>query len=163
MARIFPAWTWRASAATVSLDRAARLDAVHVVEIDPVRLQPAERCFEAFDHVGRAIVERALAVRPSDDAELRGQHDAVAARPILREEAAEESLVRAVAIDVGGVPMIDANVEGAGHHAFRLGVVGRTVKARPAHASEPDFGDQGARAAEAARFHSVTPEKTQPL
>ena len=97
-----------------------RVDPVLVVEVDAVGAQPLQGAFDRGPDVRRAAVEHSGATAGvRDEAELRRQHDTVAA-PF--EGAADEFLVRVGAVDLGGVDVGDAQLECSLDGADRLGV-----------------------------------------
>ncbi len=79
-------------------------------------------------------------VRP-DDAELGGEHDLVAA---VADRATDQLLVVPLAVDVGGVEQVDAQVERPMDRRDPLGVTDASVGARHGHAPEADRRDPGA-------------------
>ena len=102
------------------LDRGVRVDPVLVVEVDAVGAEPLQGALDRGADVRRAAVEHAgAAAGVRDEAELRRQHDLVAA---ALEGAADELLVGVGAVDLGGVDVGDAQVERPLDGADRLGV-----------------------------------------
>lgn len=71
--------------------------------------------------------------RLPNDAELRGEEDPFA---VGADEGAEEYLVLAVSVQVGGVEHGDARVEGGPQGFLRLGRCARTVELTEAHAAQ---------------------------
>src|SRR5207302_8238876 len=116
------------------LDRRRRIDAVLVVEIDHADAQAREaRLTRGANVIGLAADAEAAAVFASQDAELGGDHDALA--PSLH-GFADELLVAADAVHVGGIEKVDAQLESALDRGQRFGLVTRTVELRHAHAAE---------------------------
>jgi hypothetical protein len=75
-----------------------------VVEVDVVDAEPVERCVDRLPDVLRRAVDRTAPVLEPAVAELR-RDDVVVAPP--RDRLADQLLVRALAIDVGGVEEVD--------------------------------------------------------
>ena len=137
------------------LDRRLRVDAVLVVEVDVVDAEAPQRVLAARLHVVGAAVDAAhgRVVGVADDAELRRQHDLVAA---VGDRPADELLVGVRPVDVGGVQQRHAELEGAVDRGDRLVVVAGAVELAHAHAAEAEGGDGGAVGAELSRLHRVT-------
>jgi hypothetical protein len=119
---------------------------VHLVEVDVVGLQPAQRGLDRPDDVApRATGTEVVAVAPLHaHAELGGQHDLVAA---ALERGAQTFLGGTArgAVDVGGVEQGDAGVErGVDDLAGAVGV----QFAAEVVASDADHGDDQARGAQ---------------
>jgi hypothetical protein len=95
---------------------------VHLVEVDGVGLQPAQRVLAGPDDVpGReALVVGPVAHLPVD---LGGQDDLLPATAALGEPAADDllgdTLTGLPAVDVGGVEEVDAQLEGLVHDGER--------------------------------------------
>src|SRR4051794_8269214 len=121
------------------LDRHAPVDAVLVVEVDVLDAEALQRGVAGAAHVLRAAVDaQALAVLAAYVAELRRDHDAVAA---VGDRAADELLVRERAVHVGGVGGVDAELERAVDRPDRLVLVAPAVELRHAHAAEAHRAD----------------------
>src|SRR6266511_1468055 len=135
------------------LDRRVRVDAVLVVEVDVVNAEPPERGVARLPNVLRVAADaEALAIRPADVAELRGQHDLVAPagnRP------PDELLVREWPIHVGCVEEGHAELERAVDRRDRLALVGAPVELRHAHTAEADLRDLEPTASELACFDAL--------
>ena len=84
--------------------------------------------------VGRAVDAQPAAVARRADAELRGQHDLVAA---AGDRAADQLLVGERAVHVGGVEERDAEVEGPLDGPLGLGLVAGAVELAHPHAAQP--------------------------
>ena len=100
------------------LDRRVRVDAVLVVEVDVVDAEALQR--GVASRCGRSRDEPSIVRVPSSSrtiAELRRQHDLVAT---TGDRAADELLVRARAVHVGGVEEVDAELERAMDRRDRL-------------------------------------------
>ena len=82
-----------------------------VVEIDAIDAEPFQRSFERLAHVGRAVVEYALALGRAADREFGRERDLLARAGIFAEETADDILAQAHAVDIGGVPEVDAVIE----------------------------------------------------
>ena len=123
------------------LDGSVRVYPVLVVEIDAVGTQPPQGALDRGPDVRWAAVERSGAsAGVRDEAELRRHHDIVAAS---LEGAADELLVRVGAVDLGGVDVGDAQLQGSLDGADRLGVAAARVEvvAGHRHRAEPDARD----------------------
>ena len=133
------------------VDRGARVGLVHLVEVDVVGPQPAQRRLEGADHVppGAAGVEVVAVQAAHVHAELGGQHHLVAA---ALECGAEALLGAAVwgAVDVGGVEQGDSRVERRVHDL--AGAVDVELAAEVV-AADADDGDGQARIAKPAVAH----------
>ena len=92
-------------------DRDRFVDAMDVIEVNVVDAEPLPQVVEGLANVGRAIVEEARAVVASANGELGRERHSGAAAFVLGQELADNLLAKAIAIDIGGVPEIDAEVE----------------------------------------------------
>ena len=134
------------------LDRRHAVGAVVLVEVDPVGLEPPQRCFDRLADVGARTAGR-LAVAEVV-AELRREDDLVAPPA---ERAADDLLAAApVAVDVRGVEERDAHVERRVDHRARGLLVGPATEVV---AAETDDGHLEIGAAEPTRAHCDTLEK----
>jgi hypothetical protein len=93
---------------------------VHLVKVDVVGVQAAQRVLDLADDPapGAAPLVRVAAVHGHE--EFRGQHDAV---PPPGQGPANDPLGLAPGVDVGGVDEVDARVERAVDDADRVGLV----------------------------------------
>ncbi len=125
------------------LDRRARVDTVLVVEVDALDSQPPERCLARLPHIRGAAVDRppGRIAGFEPDAELGRQEHLLAA---VGDRAADEFLVGVRPVHVGGVEEVAPEIERAVDRPQRLGLIGRAVERRHAHAAEADGGDLGA-------------------
>ena len=92
-------------------DRDRFVDAMHIIEVNVVDAEPLPRAVEGLADMGRAIVEEARAVVASANGELGRERHPGAAAFVFGQELADKLLAKAIAIDVGGVPEIDAEIE----------------------------------------------------
>ena len=117
------------------LDRDGLVDAVLVIEIDVVDVQPTERRLDGRAHVFRASVDAAGSVLPDEVRELRGEDHFVAA---VGDRPADELLVLAEprSVHVGGIEEGDAEVERAVNRRDRLVLVCLAVPGRHSHTAE---------------------------
>jgi alcohol dehydrogenase class IV len=121
------------------LDRHGLVDAVLVVEVDLVHAEALERGLARAAHVLRLAVDAdPAAVLPALVAELRRQHDLVAA---VGDRAADEQLVGERPVHVGGVQEVHAELDRAVDGGDRLVLVGAPVELGHAHAAEADGRD----------------------
>ncbi len=93
------------------LDGRRFVDAMHIVQVDVVDAEPLPRAVEGLADMGRAIVEEARAVVASANGELGRERHPRAPAFVLRQELADHLFAEPIAIDVGGVPEIDAEIE----------------------------------------------------
>jgi len=93
------------------LDRRDRIGEVELVQVDPVGLEPPERCLDGDTDVAagaaRSPIRAVLAVHVA--AELGREHDLLAAA--LERVADEGFAVPAAAVDVGGVDQRDPGID----------------------------------------------------
>jgi hypothetical protein len=106
---------------------------VLVVQVDVVHTEPLQGLLAALPHVGRITAHPELAPR-GDDAELGREHHLVAP---TRDGAADQFLVRALAVHVRGVDQRHAQVESAVQGRDRLDVVVHPVGVAHPHAAKP--------------------------
>src|SRR6185312_14214309 len=103
--------------------------------------------------ISRRVVDSALGrVALAHDAELGGQDHLVA---FALEEAADQLLVVAMAIGVGGVEEIDAGGERGFQGRQRFRIVPWPIELGHAHAAETERGYRKAAAAERAVLHET--------
>jgi hypothetical protein len=107
--------------------------------IDP---EPPQRPFETLADVLRAVVERAAPVGEAPDGEFGGEDDFIAPRAVFGQEFSDQTLAETLAIDVGGVPEIDAKLERARHRPHRITLSRGPIEPAEAHAAEADCGDR---------------------
>ena len=128
------------------LDGHERVDAVLVIEVDHIGLQPLQAGFAGgHDMLGPPIGHARTA--PVGVAEFGGDHDAVAT---ALQRAGQQALVMAPAIFVGGVEKGDADVERPVDEAHALLIVRRTIGAGGGGAAQPQRKDADAAAADGA-------------
>ena len=140
------ALTSSAIAPTVSSIGTSGIDAVLVVEVDDVEPgAPQARVAGRADIVGSAVDALEAAVLAAHVAELGRDHDPLAP---LAHDAADQLLVRADAVHVGGVEEGDAEIERAVDRGDRLRLVAAAVEIGHAHAAEAEGGDFEALLAE---------------
>jgi hypothetical protein len=143
-------------------DRGFGVDAVLVVEIDYVDAEAFQAGVATFFDVGRVAADaEEFAVWAADVGEFGGKDDFAAA---VADGFADEELVFADAVHVGGVEEIAAEVEVAVDDADRFGVVhlGGVVEFAHSHAAEAQGGDGEAGLAEFSsgewgRWHEILP------
>src|SRR5262249_18828057 len=137
------------------LDRRLRIDPMLVVKVDHLDSQPLQAGLAAFPDVRRVAADaEPLTIWPSDVAELRRQHDLVAA---TFDRLANEDLVTPHAVDVSCVEEVAARVEVAVDDADRLPLVqllGVVEVAHP-HAAQADCRYLEAALAQFALGHHV--------
>ena len=140
------------------LDRHRGIEPRGLIEIDMVGAETPQAVGEKILHRDRPdIVAEKFQVRAAHRPELERDEGALAlAAP---ERLADEHLVVSRAVEVAGVEHGDAGFERGMDGGDRLGIVGRPVAARHAHAAEPHFGDFRTIAAKAAGAHEVLTER----
>ena len=130
------------------LDRHGGVHAVLIVEVDVVDAQAPERLLERPAHRVRTTVGEILS-----DAELGGEYDVLTTA--ARERLADLDL--RIAVDLGGVEEVDAQVQGAMDERDGGGVVADAAAVdigdAEAHAAESDCGNRGPLAPERALLH----------
>ena len=131
------------------VDVGARIEAVDLVEVDPVGAQPAQR---ALDRLGDPAPRRAAAVGvfAHGQADFRGEHDVVA--PPAGERLADDLLRLARGVEVGGVDEVDAGVERAVDDPDRVVVIGVAERAEH-HRAEAQLTDRDAAASQRSMVH----------
>jgi hypothetical protein len=109
---------------------------MHIVEVDMVDAAPLPRGVEGFANVDGAIVEEARAVFASTNRELGCERHPRTAAFVFGQELADHLFAQTIAINIGGVPEIDAEIERPRHRPHGLGFICRPVKAAEAHTAE---------------------------
>src|SRR5262249_48641995 len=115
------------------LDGRVHVDAMLVVEVDVVDAEALQGGVDCLAHVLRCAVDRPAAVVEPTVAELRRDHIVVAP---TGDRLADELLVRALAVDVGGVEKVDPELARAMDRRDGLLVVSRAVPRGHAHAAQ---------------------------
>ena len=121
--------------------------AVHLVEVDVVDLQAAQRVLDLADDPAARVARLVGVLVVHVAVELGGQEDVVAAALAGLQRLADDLLGLAAGVDVGGVDDVDAGVEGAVDDRDRLVVVGVAPRAEH-HRAEGQRADLDAGAAE---------------
>src|SRR5262249_13490939 len=117
-------------------DRRRRIDPVLVVEVDHLDAEALETRLARRAHVITLAADaEAAPVLASHDAELRGDHDAIAP---AADRFAAELLVVADPLQFRRIEKIDAKVERAPKRRDRLVFVALPVELRHAHTAEPE-------------------------
>lgn len=137
-------------------DRGRRIGRVQLVEVDPVRLQAGEGCLDRTSHVRPRPFRSGLDARGEPAvAELRGEHEAVAA-PAQRLSHERLRQPGRLAVDVRGVEERDAGVgRGVEHSARALQGLGRRSGTAEVVAAESDGGDEQSGGAHTTQGHGV--------
>src|SRR5258706_946780 len=135
------------------LDRRIRVDTVLVVEVDDVDAQALQARLASLHHVIGLAVHALLALGVLGLAELGADDHALAA---ALERFAEQRLVVAPAVHVGGVEEVDALVERVVDDADRFLVVGVAVDARHRHQAQADRRYLEGALAQRSHFHPVS-------
>jgi hypothetical protein len=117
------------------LDRHVGIDAVDEIEVDHIGLEPFQAFVAAFLDVFGPPVRETRPALQLDIAELAGDHIVVA---MPGDRLGEQLLVAAVAIGVGAVEKIDAELTRSMDRADRLIAVRLVVKRRHRRAAEPN-------------------------
>ena len=121
------------------LDRHRRINAVLVIQVDHLHTQPGEAFITCFDHIFRAAVGAGLAIGHVHIAKLAGDDRLFAIA--VGERAAQQLLVLALGISVGGVEKISARVQGRAHRGNGLSLVHRTVEVGHGHTAQAQRRD----------------------
>src|SRR5262245_48877565 len=128
-------------------DRYAWVDAVLVIEINHVNTQTLQARLARLSHVFRPTVHTVDLALAAHLTELGGKHDAIAQ---TLDGTPNNLLVVAPAIHVGGVEVVDTELDGPANEVFGLGIVGRAIDPRQRHAAQPDRGHRKSLGAERA-------------
>jgi hypothetical protein len=139
------------------LDGCGGIDAVEVVEIDDVDLQPRQRALaRRADVLGTAVAAVAVSRRRAlhEETGLRRNDDLLARSP---DRAADEDLVGVRTVSIRRVEVVDAELDRAldEPHALRLLDGLLVVRPREAHAAEADGVNEAGGFAEWAFGHEV--------
>ncbi len=142
------------------IPRAGAIDVVHLVEIDPVRLQASEAALAVLANLvsaqagAVAVHLRQVRLPINRVVDLRCEHNRVAAAAALRQPAPDnllgEPLLYRPAVDVSRVEEIDAEFQRPVHD--RETVLFRGMPAK-IHRSKTDIADQYAVLAQPSVFH----------
>ena len=141
-------------------DRRAPVEAVDLVQVDEVGVEPLQRGVARFDDVlarqpeavARAVVRAAVA--------LRRNHYVVTIHADLAQRSPQHFFRGAVGVNVRGVEEIDAGVDRAGDERFRFTVFEHPVApllGPVRHHAEADARHGDTRAAEVCVFHRSVP------
>ena len=136
------------------LDGKARVEPVHVIEIDVIDAEPFQRAVERGGHMLGAVVDEPLALGVAADREFRRQRHALAPRAVGGEKQPQPRLAQALAIDISGVPEIDAEIERGVEQPHRLVLRRLAIEAGKAHAAEANRMNANASGAEGTRDHA---------
>jgi hypothetical protein len=120
------------------------------VEVDGAHVQALQACVAGLGYVLRAAVDSRGPVRLAKVAELGGEHDLVAA---AAQGPAQQLLVLAPAVHVGGVEEVHAEVERTVDDRDGLLLVALAVDVGHGHAAEADRGNGQRALAECASLH----------
>ncbi len=151
------------SAPSVSSIGVAGVEAVDLVEVDMVELEPIEAGVDLVEDVP-ARSARAVGPGVHPPERLGGDHHLAARNVQVLERLAEDLLGLAIVIDVGGIDEVDAGVERCLDQ--RIGLVLRELAdaapdtlaaAAEGHRAEAQFGDDEAGAAEVVVAHAKSP------
>ena len=126
--------------------RRRSVDVVHLVDVDVVGLQPAQRCLAGALDVqgGKLAVVRPLAhVAVELGRDDRALAASVASREPVTDDALGHALVLTPAVDVGRVEEVDAELVGAVHDVVTVGHLGDRAEVHGAE-TEPAHREAGA-------------------
>src|SRR5262245_21808975 len=118
------------------LDGCVGVETVLVAQVDVIGAEPPQRALDGGTDAGRAAVETArLAAGVRDEAELRGEHDLVAA---ALDGPADELLVVEGTVGLGGGQQGDAEFQGPVDRTDGLRLVGSPVGPGHGHRAQAD-------------------------
>jgi hypothetical protein len=117
------------------LDGYGRVDAMLIVEIHMINAEALQAGLARGCHILRPAVDVCCPVWVADVAELRREDDLIAP---VGDRPADQLLVVAVAVHVGGVQKVDADTDGPVKRRNGFGFVRIAVHGAHAHASEAD-------------------------
>ena len=131
------------------LDRRERVEAVDLVEVDVIELQPLQARLRLVEDV---VARCAALVRPvAHGAEdLGGHHDLIARHADILQRLAGDLLRQAPGVDVRRVEKVDARIEGGAQELVGLllldgaDVAPDAFAAAERHRAEAQFGDEEA-------------------
>src|SRR5262249_8880847 len=133
-----------------------RVAPVHVIEVDRLDAEALKGSVARRGDPGRRILDPPLAAA-GDEAELGGDQRPAAAR--AAQELADEALVLAAAIRVGGVEQLDAGIERRSQRGEGFVAVRGPVGMRHARAAVAEHGDVAAGSAEGNFLHRLSAEE----
>ena len=135
-------------------DRHMRIDPRRLIEVDVIGVEPSQRIAEEIlDRLRPGVVADDLAVGAAHRSAF--DHDEGALALAALERVADQHFIVAHAVEIAGVDCRDAGLERGMDGGDGLGIVGRPVDARHAHAAEPKGGNQRAVTAEEKSLHRV--------
>jgi hypothetical protein len=134
----------------VDVDLGAR--PVHLVEVDVVRGQPAQRALDLADDPATRVAALVRVVVVHGAVELGGEHDVV---PAALERLADDLLGLAARVDVGGVDDVDPGVQGPVDDADALLMV-RVAPGPEHHGSQGERADLDAGPSQVAVVHAAS-------
>ena len=109
-----------------SFKRRARVDAMQLVKVDALQLEPPQAHLDALDQIARAAhVFRLRRPLPRDSA-LGGDHQA---RRIRVQRLGDQPLGNLRPVGVGGIDQVDAQLDGAAQNAAGFGRIGGSPQA----------------------------------
>ena len=111
---------------------------MHIVQVDVVDAEPLPRAVEGLADMGRAIVEEASAALAPTNGELGCERHPGAPAFVLGQELADQVFAEPIAVDIGGVPEVDAEIERRRQRSHGFGFVCRSVEATEAHGAKAD-------------------------
>ena len=132
-------------------DRHVRIDPVQVVQVDDIDTEAAEAGFARRPHtLGSRVHLGCRAARAENEAEFAGQDDLTAS---FSDRTADERLVGASPVCIGGIDQRDAQIEGPMNRTDRFLIVRSAVALGHSHTSQTDSRDGQAARAEFTLFH----------
>src|ERR1700719_4217638 len=135
-------------------NRRSRIDAMLIVEIDAIDLQPAQTSFARFlDVIGFAIDSaESWLLGIAQDSKLRREDDLFA---MPSQRTADQLFVGVRSINVGGIEKSDAELERARNRSERFFIIAAAIEIRHAHAAETDRRNARSAPSKFSLFHKI--------
>ena len=121
-------------------NRRGGVDAMLIVEIDHIDIQPFETRLAGRSHIFRPAVDPALQrfVRVAHESELRRQHHLF---PTTGDRTADKLLIRPRPVHIGGIQKVQPPIQSMMDRCDRFRIIARAIEIAHAHATQADFRD----------------------